>query len=253
MTAKREKLIHLICGIAVSLAVIAAGICLVAACVEIYMAGGDDPFTREIVGAALSAIAPALYIAVAAVAVGGICTLGHCITEKNKPLPEHRVAWERAKAVATEPDEETVALCEKEEKSRNIWRIVSLSLLAVAALASVLIFVFAQYGENINAAVGRATLILLPVLCVAGAVGYLFDYRQEASYKTETAALRAAARGNRGQKPAVAKESRARLWAVRGAVLGLGILFVLLGIFNGGMQDVLVKAVNICTECIGLG
>ena len=25
------------------------------------------------------------------------------------------------------------------------------------------------------------------------------------------------------------------------------------GVLNGGMRDVLVKAVNICTECIGLG
>ena len=31
------------------------------------------------------------------------------------------------------------------------------------------------------------------------------------------------------------------------------ITFIILGIFNGGMRDVFIKAVNICTECIGLG
>ena len=31
------------------------------------------------------------------------------------------------------------------------------------------------------------------------------------------------------------------------------VLLTVLGIFNGGLWDVLVKAVNICTECIGLG
>ncbi|MBQ7948195.1 MAG: thioredoxin [Clostridia bacterium] len=35
------------------------------------------------------------------------------------------------------------------------------------------------------------------------------------------------------------------------AVAGVG-LFVF-GIFNGGMADVLTKAINICTQCIGLG
>ena len=25
------------------------------------------------------------------------------------------------------------------------------------------------------------------------------------------------------------------------------------GVWNGGLRDVLIKAVNICTECIGLG
>ena len=33
----------------------------------------------------------------------------------------------------------------------------------------------------------------------------------------------------------------------------VAITFVILGIFNGGMADVLAKAIKICTECIGLG
>ena len=43
------------------------------------------------------------------------------------------------------------------------------------------------------------------------------------------------------------------LWGVRAVILAVGILFVVLGILNGGMADVLGKAVRICTECIGLG
>ena len=33
----------------------------------------------------------------------------------------------------------------------------------------------------------------------------------------------------------------------------VGVSFVVLGIMNGGMEQVLGKAVRICTECIGLG
>lgn len=33
----------------------------------------------------------------------------------------------------------------------------------------------------------------------------------------------------------------------------LAVLLIGLGIINGGLWDVLVKAINICTECIGLG
>jgi hypothetical protein len=43
------------------------------------------------------------------------------------------------------------------------------------------------------------------------------------------------------------------LWGVRAVILAVGILFVVLGVINGGMADVLGKAVRICTECIGLG
>ena len=36
-------------------------------------------------------------------------------------------------------------------------------------------------------------------------------------------------------------------------ILVLAVAFIIIGAFNGGMADVLRKAVNICTECIGLG
>ena len=40
---------------------------------------------------------------------------------------------------------------------------------------------------------------------------------------------------------------------VRLALLTVGAILVIAGIFNGSMRDVLIKAINICTECIGLG
>ncbi len=43
------------------------------------------------------------------------------------------------------------------------------------------------------------------------------------------------------------------VWIVRGVVAVVGIVFVITGITNGGMADVLKKAINICTQCIGLG
>ena len=36
-------------------------------------------------------------------------------------------------------------------------------------------------------------------------------------------------------------------------LLVIAAVFILLGVINGGWYDVLVKAINICTECIGLG
>lgn len=41
--------------------------------------------------------------------------------------------------------------------------------------------------------------------------------------------------------------------SLRGTSLLLALAFILLGVMNGGLYDVLVKAINICTECIGLG
>ncbi len=46
-----------------------------------------------------------------------------------------------------------------------------------------------------------------------------------------------------------------KIWTnvVRIGLAAAGIALVVLGIFNGGMKDVLLKAINICTQCIGLG
>lgn len=43
------------------------------------------------------------------------------------------------------------------------------------------------------------------------------------------------------------------IFAIRIAVFALGVTFIGLGIWNGGAQSVLIKAINICSECIGLG
>lgn len=43
------------------------------------------------------------------------------------------------------------------------------------------------------------------------------------------------------------------LQPMRFIMYAIAILFIVLGIVNGGLHDVLVKAINICTECIGLG
>ncbi len=52
--------------------------------------------------------------------------------------------------------------------------------------------------------------------------------------------------------PGAARPLR-RVTALRWALLALAVILIAAGVWNGGLHDVLVKAVNICTECIGLG
>jgi len=49
------------------------------------------------------------------------------------------------------------------------------------------------------------------------------------------------------------KAARIVVWVFRGVVGTVGIVLLIWGICNGGMADVLKKAINICTQCIGLG
>lgn len=40
---------------------------------------------------------------------------------------------------------------------------------------------------------------------------------------------------------------------IRAAVIAAAVILIVAGILNGSARDVLIKAITICTECIGLG
>lgn len=50
-----------------------------------------------------------------------------------------------------------------------------------------------------------------------------------------------------------AKKTERNIVSIRIAMYIAAAAFIIWGILNGGLRDVLVKAINICTECIGLG
>ena len=54
------------------------------------------------------------------------------------------------------------------------------------------------------------------------------------------------------RRPDVQRPVR-HLGLLRAALYALALLLLILGVGNQGMRDVLVKAIQICTECIGLG
>ena len=60
-------------------------------------------------------------------------------------------------------------------------------------------------------------------------------------------------KGVSGNKAPEAAPKPSRVLYVRIALYALAVVMIVLGINNGGMRDVLIKAINICTECIGLG
>ncbi len=48
-------------------------------------------------------------------------------------------------------------------------------------------------------------------------------------------------------------ETAHRRVIIRRVLLVAAVIFVVLGVQNGSMKDVIVKAIRICTECVGIG
>ena len=43
------------------------------------------------------------------------------------------------------------------------------------------------------------------------------------------------------------------VWLARTVIFALALVLIVVGVFNGGMKEMFLKAINICTQCIGLG
>jgi len=52
---------------------------------------------------------------------------------------------------------------------------------------------------------------------------------------------------------AVHQQADQKTRILRTAVLVIALILIVLGILNGGLEDVLAKGAAICTECVGLG
>ena len=74
----------------------------------------------------------------------------------------------------------------------------------------------------------------------------------EPAAKTEPAAAPKAATAP-APLISVSPETARRRILLRRLLMAAAVLFIVLGIFNGSMKDVLIKAIKICTECVGLG
>ena len=101
------------------------------------------------------------------------------------------------------------------------------------------------YTVDIIASKAGFVLPLFVLIALVAIISSVLGIRDESQDKAVTGIDIGKNMADKGTKESVNK--------VRLAVLVLAIVFIVVGIFNGSMSDVLIKASKICTECIGLG
>jgi len=116
--------------------------------------------------------------------------------------------------------------------------------------------------------VAAALALILPLFLISLAMtvfALIKDIRDEdADQPVQDAELGRGLTCSRATEPAEAVKADAALYKtspetarrrvlVRRVLLVAAVCFVIMGIMNGSMKDVLVKAIRICTECVGLG
>lgn len=145
-----------------------------------------------------------------------------------------------------------------ERQFRKIVFIIfsTLSLLAMIFPARYL-FDFSNFNQTGATAINDAIKMSLNIFpWIIGSFilfgGYI--YLQHESIKKELKEIRTIIKTYKGSSEVKIKKDNINKYInyVRACVVVLSIVFIVIGIFNGGVNNVLAKAVKICTECIGL-
>ena len=260
MSDKLKKRIHLIYGTVLSSLLILTGVLLMASCVSVYKLG-DRPFTSENISSAFSKIAIPVWVTVGAVITGAVLQLLlPAVDSKPKALRDKKVILSRLqeKLDIQSCHRETIRAINKEQKLRAVLRTVAVILCVISALPAVLYsFNFNNFNENLNASVIAACVWVLPCSFIIMGVCIVLTYLENASYNRQITFVKAALAESKGTGTSQASPRRRANFKIlvgfRIALAVAALVFIVMGIFNGGMADVLTKAVNICTECIGLG
>ena len=255
MTQKHQKVLRVAYYALVSAALAAAAVLLMVACVTIYRSG-DHPFTREVVAAAFAPIAVPVYVCLGLVAAGIVLHPLLPIEDKSDPdLTPALCKRMQCRVDLSLCPAELVEKVKRERNTRLAHRLVTLGLLAVgAAVFLVYALDFDHFHiSEITASMTAAMWVLLPCVGVPFAYGVFAAYYSRHSQKREIALLKEAPDEVRIQPPATPAKKPVALWVARCAVIGLALGFIAGGLAKDGWVDVLTKAINICTECIGLG
>lgn len=266
-SASTVRKIHLIGTLLLSVVIVATAICFILCCTTIFFTGGASPFSREIVAEYFTRIAPITFICLGLTVAVGITSL--CVKEKEpKRIPISKrtllkITAGKLSGYSHSDEYNEAQRCEV--KWRRIVFISAASLCAVfAAVAFIFILNPARYvSDDFNTDIAYSVLIGLAATVASFATCYVASMLLDSSYVRQTEAARTElGRAKAGElteleideeiKRLSLNDGHAKL-ILRAAVFVISLTFVIIGIFNGGMADVLGKAVRICTECIGLG
>lgn len=255
MTNKKLILSRRIYNILHSGSIIVAGLCLMAGCLSIY-SSGDGSYTRQIVAETFSKISLPVCLCLGLTIIGFVWDfISPSTTEKEKKFMPYAHILNRLKLKKelSGCDEETLIAISKEQKSRKLRTIIRTIIICI----SIVIFLgyalnSKNYDTDINASVIKAMWVLIPCLIIPFAYSVFTAVHNEKSIKKEIELIKKApAKENADVNESENNDKTVNI--VRFALLFIGVGILIYGYFAGGTADVLTKAINICTECIGLG
>ncbi|MBQ8554234.1 MAG: hypothetical protein IJ438_00030 [Clostridia bacterium] len=229
-------------------------------CIDIYLDGNapsnldangvhlSPVYSVEIVAARLQALMPVLilYMLLVLAALVMETAAGTAPAQRTALTPQNRLRLMKARVAE---------LPEAARAEERVRKLLCSAITVVVLCDAALCLAYLLNGKffvswDLEMVMGQMLRHVAPLVLVAFATVIAASYAFDASVEREIAALKDAPKAAPQDKAAV---RRIPTNAVRVLLYAVAAVFIMLGVMNGGLRDVLVKAINICTECIGLG
>lgn len=284
MSQKACKKLRLWYGVALAAMTVILAALFIWQTLDIYLSGtsasytGSYPYTAERVSARLTRIAPAFWIWVVMIIAGGVLAYVFPVNEKKRAYGDVRYALYRLKkripAAVGEELKDSLEAVKRRERRLMFSRLVCLVFCLIYIVFAIIYLATPSNFttlENATPEVLAMAELFVPFLgvifilaCCAAideglvARDILPHAKKLVAYKGEGTLSTRGRLYNFTHSPAALKiravvSHKYFLLGVRIAVGCLALVFVVCGIVNGNMARILQKAINICTECIGLG
>ncbi len=263
MSDRTKKIIYLIYGILLSVLLIVSGILLMVSCYNIYQLG-NRPFTPDSIAEAFGKIQIILYVTVGAVVVGGCLKIIMPLDEssfKAKVSPRTTLDRLTSKYDLSSCEKEDLAPVTKTKTLRVVLRVAACALCVLLSLPALIIVCLpTSFTADYNQSVINLCYLIIPCFLACALVASAYVYTENLLINKQIKTIKALIVDGKASKleksecsECKCRKEKYSIVSTRVIVIAVALIFIVLGIFNGGMSDVLSKAINICTECIGLG
>ncbi len=267
-----KKRLHLVLGIIISFMLVVTGVLFCFACYSVYSSAESQMYTYESIGKAFSKIAAPVLICAITVIAGAIVSIFFPI-EKEKT----RAYVPQAKTLKRLSARVDVESLPEELASEILWKRTVRNLLCactaviyVLRIIHVIIYVFdtKNFPQNdITSEVAKASTVISLNFSLLFVITVAVMLINKTLVKKELELVKKAISEYKPSSPKetqnknffvkiknlLVKNEAKTIMASRIVILSAAVTFIVIGVINGGINDVLTKAAEICAECIGLG
>lgn len=234
------------------------GIAFIVQILRIYF-GNSKVFTRDICGQYILEILPVIILWILVIIGSFIYFNINDFKYKNISKVSNVTKLANLERICPMINDEMVSNKLKSIKKKNL--IVEIILIIIIVLSSLMglgyllnIKHFDPTGDLFDQAKQMAIHLMPWAIISFGAfIGYSFYI--EYSAKASCDILREVIKNNGkvNKEEILSKKKKMIKLICQLCIVVIAVVFIVVGVFNGGAEDTLQKAVNICTECIGLG